>query len=781
MRYLIFLCGVILLVSACSSRYYMTRGNVIYGTGRYDKAASKYEKSYNKAKKKPARVNAALKAAGAYEKVNRLKEAYSWYGKARLADKDKERPEVYLKLAQISTRLDEDVNARNYYKEYENLADDGKGDDGLYYLEQVEKDKKKLGRYTVQLKKEFNSRYSDFTPVYVSGDTCCVYFASARRTDAQRRMKADPVTGEGYSHIYRIEYVQDVRTVGKDGQVKVKHFKEPRWLKPVLLRDSLYSNRHEGAMCFTPDGQQMYFTSSRMVKGSNVGTRIYRATLKTGEDREGTEKKSWTGIVPSGVCGDSVCVGHPALTPDGKRMYFVSDALPGGFGGKDIWYVELEGGKWGNPVNAGAMINTEGDEMFPYVRDNGELYFASNGRYGFGGLDLYKLEEKEGKKSVVHLPAPMNSYGDDFGIIFKPNEERGWFCSSRSGRSDNIFSFNYIPQQLKVKLLVLNAVTELPVMKAEITVTADDGTVSYLETDSAGMASMPVVTDKEYVFVSEHAQYLKGKGIVSTYREKEDHLYELVIGMQPIEKPIVIPNIYFDVAKWDLRTDAMRNLEQLLGILKDNQNIAIELSAHTDMVGNDRANMILSQNRASSVVDYLIEKGIYWDRLEAKGYGKTQPREINEKDAREYNFLKVGDILNERFVNRLRGEQKEIARQLNRRIEFKVLRTNYKPGPNSLHNPNQKALSTEEGVKNIGKTQLKALSSLKGKFYTLQLGVYKNVPAFIDQFRVIFTEKLPNGTVRYCAGVYDTHEEATAAALKLKKRGIDCLVKEFAR
>lgn len=191
--------------------------------------------------------------------------------------------------------------------------------------------------------------------------------------------------------------------------------------------------------------------------------------------------------------------------------------------------------------------------------------------------------------------------------------------------------------------------------------------------------------------------------------------------------------------------------------------------------------MILSQNRASSVVDYLIEKGIYWDRLEAKGYGKTQPREINEKDAREYNFLKVGDILNERFVNRLRGEQKEIARQLNRRIEFKVLRTNYKPGPNSLHNPNQKALSTEEGVKNIGKTQLKALSSLKGKFYTLQLGVYKNVPAFIDQFRVIFTEKLPNGTVRYCAGVYDTHEEATAAALKLKKRGIDCLVKEFAR
>ncbi|MDE6451267.1 MAG: OmpA family protein, partial [Odoribacter sp.] len=669
MRYLIFLCGVVLLVSACSSRYYMKRGNVIYETGRYVKAASKYEKSYNKTKKKPAKASAAFRVAEAHEKVNHLKEAYSWYGKARLADK--EQPGIYLKLAEISSRLDEEENARDYYKEYEELVGDGKGNDGIYYLERVAEDKKQEGRYVVQPKKEFNSRYSDFTPVYVPDDTCVVYLASARPVESAQRVKADPITGGGYSHIYQVRYVQDVRTVDKDGKVKVKHFKEPRWLKPVLLRDSLYSARHDGAMCFTHDGQHMYFTSSRPVKGSHIGTRIYRATLKTGEDKNGVEKKGWTEIVPSGICGDSVCVGHPALTPDGKRMYFVSDALPGGFGGKDIWYADLEDGKWSAPVNAGEGVNTEGDEMFPYVRDNGELYFASNGRYGFGGLDLYKVEQKDGKERVVHLPAPLNSYGDDFAIIFKPGEEKGWFCSSRSGRSDNIFDFSYLPQQLQVRLLVSNAVTELPVAKAEVAVTADDGTVVYLETDSLGRASMPVVAEKEYVFVCEHVRYLKGKGVISTYREKKDRSYELVINMQPIEKPIVIPNIYFDVAKWDLREDAMKNLEQLLEILKDNPNIVIELSAHTDMVGNDRANMVLSQNRARSVVDYLIEKGIYWDRLEAKGYGETRPREINEKDVREYDFLKVGDILNERFVNRLRGGQKEIAMQLNRRIEFK--------------------------------------------------------------------------------------------------------------
>ncbi len=777
MRYLIFLCGVIGVLSACSSQYYMKRGNVIGATGRYDKAASKYEKAYNKTKKKPARVLAALKAAESCEKVNHLKEAYSWYGKARLGDK--EQTEIYLKLAQIAARMDEVEIARNYYQEYEELTGNGKGEDGIRYLEQVTEDREKKGRYAVQLKKEFNSRYSDFTPVYTPGDTCVVYFASARNAETSKRVKADPITGEGYSHIYQVRYVQDVRTVDKDGKIKVRHFKEPRWLKPVLQRDSLFSSRHEGAMCFTPDGSQMYFTSSRTVKGSNVGTRIYRATLKNSEDESGTEKKGWTGVAPSGICGDSVCVGHPALTPDGKRMYFVSDALPGGFGGKDIWYAELENGKWGEPVNAGELINTEGDEMFPYVRDNGELYFASNGRYGFGGLDLYKVEEKEGKERVVHLPAPLNSHGDDFGIVFKPGEEKGWFCSSRSGRCDNIFDFSYLPQQLSVRLLVLNAVTEFPIAKTEVTVTVDDGTVVYLETDSAGMAMMPVSADKEYVFVAENAQYLKGKGVVSTYREKENRSYELVINMQPIEKPIVIPNIYFDVAKWDLRPDAMKNLNQLLEVLKDNPNIVIELSAHTDMVGNDRANMTLSQNRAGAVVDYLIEKGVYWDRLEAKGYGETRPREINEKDVREYDFLKVGDVLNERFVNRLRGEQKEIAMQLNRRIEFKVLRTNYKPGPNSRVNPNQKALAAEEGAKNIGKTQLRALSSVKGKFYTLQLGVYKNVPAFIDRFKVIFTEKMDNGAVRYCTGIYDTQEAANAAALKLKNQGIDCLVKEY--
>lgn len=777
MKFWIILWTVILFMVGCSSQYYMRRGDVMGETGRFYKASSKYDRAYNKTRVKTVQANAALKAGQSLLLVNRPREAYNWFRRAERANP--EWPEICLKIARVSALNDEPEIAAEYYRKYEELSGDGKGKDGLYYLEQVNRDIQEEGRYQVGLRKEFNSRYCDFAPVYMPEDTCTVYFASTRAVDVKkRRNRVDPVTGDGYSHIFKSAFVQEIRSTDKRGKVRVKRFPEPRWLQPVAFRDSLWSSRNEGAMCFSPEGH-LYFTSSRLIDGKPAGTRIYVATRKNGEDESGTEQEAWTAVKLAGICGDSVSIGHPALTPDGQRLYFVSDQLDGGFGGKDIWYVELRDGKWGAPVNAGELINTSGNEMFPSIRDNGEFYFASDGHYGFGGLDLYKVDESEGNPKLVHLPAPLNSFADDFGIVFKPGTEEGLLTSGRMGRSDNIFGFRFLPQQLHVKMLARNAITEMPVVRANVTVTADDGNISYLETDSAGIAGMEITKDKEYVFVTEHGRYLKGKGIISTYREKADRLYELQIDMQPIEKPIVIPDIYFDVAKWDLRPDAMENLKVLLEILKDNPGITIELSAHTDMVGNDQANMVLSENRAQAVVDYLIEQGVYWDRLEAKGYGETQPRRINEKDAREYSFLKTGDILNERFVSRLRGEAKEMAMQLNRRIEFKVLRTNYKPGPNSLHNPNQRAVAAEEGVKNFGQTQLRALKAVQGNFFTLQLGVFRNVPAVINQFRVVFTEKLEEGTVRYCTGVYDTREEAVKAADILKQKGIECFIKEF--
>lgn len=770
---------LVLLLASCSSKYYMKRGTVLYESGRFYKASSKYEKAFDKSKVKEFQTNAAMRAGMCCEQAGRYKEAYNWYRKA--VNQNKELPEAYLKAAQMAALTDNNEGAADYYTQYGEKFDDGKGKDGLYNLELVRKDQEVKGRYTVELKKEFNSRNSDFAPVYYPGDTCIVYFASTRSVvPGKRKSKIDPITGDGYSHIFITDYTQEIKTVDKLGNVGVKRFKDPRWLKPALVRDSLYSTRHEGAMCFSADGGTLYFTSSRMIEGSNRGTRIYKATKgSSGQGNGENQKKGWVGLSKSGICGDTISIGHPALTPDGGRMYFATDGLPGGFGGKDIWYVENTGGKWGPPENAGELVNTAGDELYPYVRDNGELYFASNGHYGFGGLDIYKVKDADGKQRLEHLPAPLNSFADDFGIVYKPELDEGLLTSSRSGRSDNIYSFGFIPQQLQVRMLAKNSITEAPVGQVNVTVTCDDGSVSYLVTDSAGVASMVVVPDREYIFATEDPRFLRGKGVVSTYREKADRLYDLTVDIQPIEKPIVIPNIYFDVAKWELRPDAKENLQELLAILQDNPNITVELSAHTDMVGNDQANMVLSENRAKSVVDYLIDKDVYWDRLQAKGYGETKPRQINERDAKAYPFLKTGDILNEPFVNRLKGGQKEEAMQLNRRIEFRVLRTNYKPGPDSKRNPSQIAVAAEDGVQQIGATQIKDLKSIQGKFFTLQLGVFKNVPVLIDRFRVVFTEKAGGGAVRYCTGIYDTREEAKKAAEEWKKKGVESIVKEY--
>ena len=243
-RFIVFCCTLGCLLTACSSQYYVRRGNKIYDTGRFYKSAAKYEKAYEKAKPKEYQANAAIRAGHAYEQVNLLKDACAWYRKAQRVQK--ENPEVYLKIAELYARMEDEEKAKEYYQEYETLFGDGKGNDGLYRLGQISQDRLQEGRYTVALKKELNSRNSDFSPIYFAGDTCTVYFSSTRKSDPLRKkIKRDPITGDGYSHLYKAEYVQEVRTVGKNGEVKVKKFKEPRWLKPEVLRDSLYSNSHD--------------------------------------------------------------------------------------------------------------------------------------------------------------------------------------------------------------------------------------------------------------------------------------------------------------------------------------------------------------------------------------------------------------------------------------------------------------------------------------------------------------------------------------------------------
>jgi peptidoglycan-associated lipoprotein len=826
----------------------MRKGNKMYETGRFYKAGVNYEKAFKKMSKKDDRSAVAMKVGVSFQDVNRLSEAYTWYRRASQADKTKTEP--YIKMAEISVLRGDVDNAEVVLENFNTLfPDDERGKDGIYSLGILRRDEEKSGRYYVEAIKELNSRDQNFAPMFDPSDNNFIYFTSTRPANSKKRgHKTDPVTGDAYSNIFVSEFSNEIRRRDKKGVVKVvRHYPESRWMQPELAADSLKSNRNDGAVSFSSDGNLMYFTSSRMIDGKNLGTRIYSAAKIAAKDGENS---SWSQIAMSGVCGDSVSVGHPAFTPDGDRLYFVTDILPEGFGGKDIWYVERVGNSWGEPKNAGEMINTEGDELYPYVRDNGDFYFASNGYNDcIGGLDIYKITTSDGEQKRERLPSPINSYADDFGITFKTGVDEGMFSSSRSGRNDNIFSFAYIPQRLSLNVVMLNSFTSRPIKEAQVILTGDDGSTNRLLSDTAGRVRFELQPDIDYVVTLQHADYLISKEEISTYKIEDDREFEIITEMQPIEKPIIIPDIYFDFAKWDLREDAMKNLESLIKTLNDNPNITIELSAHTDMIGSASDNLLLSKRRAESVVNYLISQGIHPDRLTAKGYGKDQPRIITAKDAKVYGFLKEGDVLTPTFILQLKPEQRAIASQLNRRIEFKVMRRDYKPNadkkartvaesatsqlsqepevlysvPENTHSdavqnkvvsekamkkvdattpkPTQTSVATSSEVSNTEhskqslesvkklllsgghtakKLTLRDISTIKGNFFTVQLGIYKNEPKeLLKNFRVVFTEKQANGTVRYCVGVYSTREEAKKYGTELKEKGIDNFVREY--
>ena len=376
---------------------------------------------------------------------------------------------------------------------------------------------------------------------------------------------------------------------------------------------------------------------------------------------------------------DSVtALGHPAVSPDGKYLYYVSDAV-GGFGGKDIFRSRLVGNDFGPMENLGPDINTPGDEMFPYVRDSVTLYFASNGHPGMGGLDLFKAtQDSTGKWHVENLKAPINSMGDDFGITFEGDKEKGFFSSNRNDARgyDHLYSFELPVITIFIEGIVSD-VDENPIEDATVRIVGKDGLNEKVLAKKDGTYRVELERDIRYVMMASARGYLNQNFELKTGPEEKNETYIVDFYLSPISKPVVIENIFYDFDKATLRPESQKALDEMIKMLNDNPNVTIELGAHTDRKGSDQYNERLAQRRAQSVVDYLIAGGIEKERLEAKGYGESVPKVINKKMAKNYDFLNEGDVLTEEFILTLTPEQQEIADQINRRTEFKVLRTNY--------------------------------------------------------------------------------------------------------
>ena len=620
--------------------------------GEYYEAAAIYRRVYTKTspKKRDLRGYVAFRMAECNRMINSTAKAVSGYMNALRYDY----PDsiLYLRLGQMQQKNGRYADAiKNYdaYLQYDPTS--VLAFNGVEGSQKALEWKKNPTRYVVKRMDKFNSRRGEFSPMLLGPDYDQLYFASSRSKDKDQKISA--ITGQNNNNFYVIK---------KDEQ--------GNWLQPEELEDEVNTEFDEGTPSFSPDGNSMYYTYCSQAPEGDRTAEIYMSSRSSAKWGKGSKVE---------ILKDSVtALAHPSVSPDGRWLYFVSDAV-GGQGGKDIFRARINGNDFGPMENLGPEINTPGDEVFPYVRDSVTLYFASNGHPGMGGLDIFRatLDSTE-HWHVENMRSPINSNGDDFGITFEGVHERGFFSSNRNDARgyDHLYSFELPIITVKIEGIVFD-VDEVPIEGATVRIVGRDGLNAKVLTMKNGEYEVELERDIRYVMMASARGFLNQNFELKTGAEEKNETYIVDFYLSPITKPVVIENIFYDFDKATLRPESKAALDEMIKMLNDNPNVTIELGAHTDRKGTDKYNEGLAQRRAQSVVDYLIAGGIAPDRLEAKGYGESVPKVINKKMAREHDFLHEGDTLSAPFIEKLTPEQQEIADQINRRTEFKVLRTNY--------------------------------------------------------------------------------------------------------
>jgi len=643
---------------ACSNAERTTRrADAAMTIGEYQEAASLYRRAYMQTapRERASRGALAYKMGEAYRSFGNV-------GRALAAYKNAERFGVADSLV-LRKQGDMLRYAGNYkgaeekYKAYlEKNPEDVLALAGYRSSQKATAIREAGSAYTVKLDKNFSSSRADYCPAFSDRNGSAVYFSSTRNSGTGGQMSG--ITGTKPGDIYCLK---------KD--------EKGHWKSPEAAEGELNSEWDEGAACFTEDGNTMYFTVCRSDPQYPRMAEIWTSTRNDAK---------WGKPQALKITADTLSsYAHPALSPDGKWLYFVSD-MPGGYGGYDLWRASVVGGHGVGAVeNLGPEINTPGNEMFPAFRPSGELYFSSDGREpNLGGLDLYRAKEDTLTKhwEVAHLPYPMNSNGDDFGITFEGLHNRGFFSSNRAsaGRGwDKIYSFSFPEILLSVKGWVYEQDGyELP--EAVVYMVGNDGTNMKIGVNLEGSFEQPLAPGGKYLFLATCRGYLNYRAelTVDSLAQKE-HQYVLQFPLPSISIPVLVRGVYYEFDKADLTDNSREALDRLVKVLKENPNITIELSAHCDYRGRAEYNEKLSQRRAESVVRYLTEHGIEAERLTAKGYGESQPKTVSKKMTEKYPFLHENDVLTEEFILKLKPEQQEVCNSLNRRTEFRVLRTTY--------------------------------------------------------------------------------------------------------
>jgi len=664
--------AALVVLSGCGAEQAMKKGDKFYALGEYFDAATQYRKAYTQtpAKERTLRGQRALKMAECYRRINYTQKAIAAYNNAiRYKQTDSL---THLRLAQ---QLMKNGNYKEAAKQFQTALDSlpdatspltsfisHLAKTGLRSAQKAPTWKKEGSDYTVKRENLFNSRRADYSPMLNGEDNNQLFFTSTR----------NQAKGDEYSGITGTKNA-DIFVSTKDDKGK--------WQRPEVIDTELNTDYDEGACSFSPDGRTMYLTQCK----TDPSYPRY-ATIVTSNRSDA----AWSKAQDLTITRDTLSAfAHPAVSPDGQWLYFTSD-MPGGLGGYDIWRVRLTTSGVGAVENLGAPINTPGDEMFPTFRPNGDLYFSSDGHEGMGGLDIYIARVKDNISSedtlahrtsgytIVHPGYPLNSQGDDFGMTFEGLKNQGFFSSNRGdGKGwDHIYSF-YNPEIIQtVKGWVYEKDGyELPA--AQVYMIGNDGTNLKLSVKGDGSFTQEIKAGVDYVFLGTCKGFLNHQEQLRVEPVKKSEEYVLQFPLANIMAPVLIDNIFYDFDKATLRPESKEALDQLVKLLEENPNVTIELSAHTDYRGSAEYNKRLSQRRAESVIRYLIDHGIAADRLTPVGYGKETPKTIRRKLTEKYPFLKENDVLTEEYIKTLGEEEQELCNQLNRRTEFRVLRTTY--------------------------------------------------------------------------------------------------------
>lgn len=644
----------LLLSTGCSIKSRIEKADQTFASGQYSEAAGLYSRLYSKvpSSDRPLKARMAYQQAECLRLLNNNRADAMYQRAIRLNYSDSL---VYLKLAKTAHRNGKYAEAQKNYRLYlDKDTSSVLAINGLIATEKASEWRARPSRYVVRRDAALYKRNTHFfSPSFQGADTDVLYY-STNLSDPKKKSEPNKVTAQANSAIF---------TLKKDANGK--------WGKPEnVFSEEFTQGSDVGTPSFSSDGKSMYFTRAPQKTDTKANVEILFSSRAGGE---------WTEPKPLSIFKDStITVAHPAISADGQVLYFVSDA-PGGRGGKDIWKGKLDGTEVKFIENLGPQINTPGDELFPVVRGDSALYFSSDGLPGLGGLDLFRAVLKDSMWTVINMGVPLNSNYDDFAIIFEGNRESGYFSSNRGERRghDAIYRFE-LPEMEVVVQGVITDDKNVPIPDAVVRLVSNTGQNTKVRVRKDGSYRIRIDKDMECVMLATSRGFLNKSARISSEGVTDSKVFTVDLSLPAVFRPVQLDNIFFEFAKWELRPDSEAGLQELLAVFNDNPNTLIEISAHTDYIGNNEANQLLSQKRAQSVVDYLINAGVDTARLITTGYGEEKPFVVDEPTAARHPFLPVETVLTQEFILSLQPDEQAIANQINRRTEFRVVRMNYK-------------------------------------------------------------------------------------------------------